>query len=71
MSIPFSGMKTELSTSLKKWFRPCIKTDLRRLYSHTIALTGSGGLPTGGGGLALGEEVEVWLWVRRWRSGSG
>ena len=64
MSIPFLGMKTEQSTSLKKWFRPCIETDLRRLYSHK-ALTCSGGLLTGGGGLALGEEVEVWLWVRR------
>ena len=53
------------STSLKKWFRPCIETDLRRLYSHTRALTCSGGLLTGGGGLALGEEVEVLLWVRR------
>ena len=65
MSIPFLGMKTEQSTSLKKWFRPCIETDLRRLYSHTRALTCSGGLLTGGGGLALGEEVEVLLWVRR------
>ena len=64
MSIPFLGMKTEQSTSLKKWFSPCIETDLRRLYSHR-ALTCSGGLLTGGGGLALGEEVEVWLWVRR------
>ena len=59
MSIPFLGMKTEQSTSLKKWFRPCIESDLSRLYSHTRALTCSGGLLTGGGGLALGEEADT------------
>ena len=67
---PVLRMKTEQSTRLKKCFSPCIETKPRRLYSHR-ALTCSGGLLTGGGGLALGEEVEVWLWLRRWRSGSG
>ena len=48
-------------SSLKKWFRPCIETDLR-LCSHT---------PEHWPVLEDFWQEVVWLWVRRWRSCSG